>query len=306
MRLLDFSHDQVRLTRDFTNNAPPYAILSHTWGEDDQEVTFQDLMQGVGKSKAGYEKIRFCRKQAATNGLQYVWIDTCCIDKSNSPNSRRLSTPCFAGTVTRLNAMCTCQTFRRVAPGGNQLFGRVDGLLEAGPFKSFLLQDRSFSSQERANHLATRLPSSNKSARLPRSLSMLSKENLCLLSPLTRGCHGHRSEKPSVRKIRHILLWAFSAYTCRLSMARGRRRRSNGSSGRSRRGILSRKSDFKRPFAMKTGASNRSPNLTTADCSSGSTTPVPSQARMSLGPSSTLFPQMSMPWPSSEAMLTGE
>jgi hypothetical protein len=84
MRLLDFSHDQVSLTRDFTNNAPPYAILSHTWGEDDQEVTFQDLMQGVGKSKAGYEKIRFCRKQAATNGLQYVWIDTCCIDKSNS------------------------------------------------------------------------------------------------------------------------------------------------------------------------------------------------------------------------------
>ncbi len=84
MRLLDFSHDQVSLTRDFTNNAPPYAILSYTWGEDNQEVTFQDLMQGVGKSKAGYEKIRFCRKQAAKDGLQYVWIDTCCIDKSSS------------------------------------------------------------------------------------------------------------------------------------------------------------------------------------------------------------------------------
>jgi hypothetical protein len=42
------------------------------------------LTQGVGKSKVGYRKIRFCGKQAARDGLQYVWIDTCCIDKSNS------------------------------------------------------------------------------------------------------------------------------------------------------------------------------------------------------------------------------
>ncbi|PVH70703.1 heterokaryon incompatibility [Cadophora sp. DSE1049] len=85
MRLLELNnHGDVSLTRNFINNIPPYAILSHTWGEDDEEVTFQDLTQGVGKSKAGYGKIRFCGRRAAKDSLQYVWIDTCCIDKSNS------------------------------------------------------------------------------------------------------------------------------------------------------------------------------------------------------------------------------
>src|SRR5437762_452334 len=65
-------------------NIPSYAVLSHTWGSDDEEVTFNDLANGVGKSKTGYRKIHFCAKQAANNGLQFFWIDTCCIDKSSS------------------------------------------------------------------------------------------------------------------------------------------------------------------------------------------------------------------------------
>jgi len=85
MRLLELNnHGEASLTNHLASDVPPYAILSHTWGEDDEEVTFQDLTQGVGKSKAGYGKIRFCGKQAVRDGLQYVWIDTCCIDKSSS------------------------------------------------------------------------------------------------------------------------------------------------------------------------------------------------------------------------------
>ena len=41
-------------------------------------------MEGTGKSKAGYQKIRFCGEQAATDDLQYFWVDTYCIDKSSS------------------------------------------------------------------------------------------------------------------------------------------------------------------------------------------------------------------------------
>ncbi len=63
---------------------PVYAILSHTWGLESEEVTFQDIMDGTGKDKAGYEKIRFCADQARRHGLIYFWIDTCCIDKRNS------------------------------------------------------------------------------------------------------------------------------------------------------------------------------------------------------------------------------
>ena len=69
----------------YSNDAdlPPYAILSHTWTEG-QEVTYNELVAGTGKDKTGYDKIKFCGNQAAADGLDYFWIDTCCIDKSTS------------------------------------------------------------------------------------------------------------------------------------------------------------------------------------------------------------------------------
>jgi hypothetical protein len=74
------------LTRDLTGDTPipPYAILSHTWGAETDEVTFRDLIEGTGKSKVGYEKIRFCGERSNHDRLRYFWVDTCCIDKSNS------------------------------------------------------------------------------------------------------------------------------------------------------------------------------------------------------------------------------
>jgi hypothetical protein len=63
---------------------PRYAILSHMWGADAEEVSFKDMINGAGTSKAGYDKIRFCEEQARRDGLQHFWVDTCCIDKSNS------------------------------------------------------------------------------------------------------------------------------------------------------------------------------------------------------------------------------
>ncbi|KAK6605156.1 Vegetative incompatibility protein HET-E-1-like protein 15 [Botrytis cinerea] len=68
---------------------PPYAILSHTWGPNDEEVTFEDIVNGTGKVKPGYEKIRFCGEQAKQDGLLYFWIDTCCINKSNNAELSR-------------------------------------------------------------------------------------------------------------------------------------------------------------------------------------------------------------------------
>jgi len=85
MRLLELkAHGKFSLTEFVGDNIPRYAILSHTWGADGEEVTFKDLMDCTGGSKAGYAKIRFCGEQAARDGLQYFWVDTCCIDKSSS------------------------------------------------------------------------------------------------------------------------------------------------------------------------------------------------------------------------------
>ncbi|KAF1968393.1 HET-domain-containing protein [Bimuria novae-zelandiae CBS 107.79] len=71
---------------EFHSNNPRYVIFSHTWGADDQEVTFKDIVENsiAARNKAGYAKLLFCAKQAADHGLRYFWIDTCCIDKSSS------------------------------------------------------------------------------------------------------------------------------------------------------------------------------------------------------------------------------
>ena len=85
MRLLQLENGgRLSLTKDLVGNIPPYAILSHTWGDDDEEVTFQDVQQHTGQHKAGYRKLTFCGAQAASDGLQHFWVDTCCIDKSSS------------------------------------------------------------------------------------------------------------------------------------------------------------------------------------------------------------------------------
>ena len=86
MRLLSQNRDgDFCLTRPLTGTKIPfYAILSHTWGEDTEEVTFQDIVNGTGTDKTGYDKIRFCADAARRDGLIYFWIDTCCIDKSSS------------------------------------------------------------------------------------------------------------------------------------------------------------------------------------------------------------------------------
>jgi hypothetical protein len=77
-------HGTLHLEALFADEVPPYAILSHTWGPDTEEVSFNDVINGTGKSKAGYDKIRFCGEQAKSDGLQYFWVDTCCINKSSN------------------------------------------------------------------------------------------------------------------------------------------------------------------------------------------------------------------------------
>jgi len=84
IRLLTHSsNNDFELTSFTTDDPPPYAILSHTW-TDGAEVTYDELVTGARKDKAGYAKIRFCGERAAHDGLQYFWVDTCCIDKSSS------------------------------------------------------------------------------------------------------------------------------------------------------------------------------------------------------------------------------
>jgi hypothetical protein len=84
MRLLNAK--TIELVQFLPNQIPPYAILSHTWSTDpDEEVLFSDVGQEEAKQKPAYQQkvVPACRK-ALKHGFNYVWIDTCCIDKRSS------------------------------------------------------------------------------------------------------------------------------------------------------------------------------------------------------------------------------
>jgi hypothetical protein len=66
MRLLEYLSDGQFSLTEFFDDVPPYAILSHTWGLE--EVTFKDMIERTGRSKTGFDKIRFCGEQARRDG----------------------------------------------------------------------------------------------------------------------------------------------------------------------------------------------------------------------------------------------
>jgi hypothetical protein len=82
MRLL---HAKTLKFHEFEGSRiPEYAILSHRWEEE--EVSYQDMLTLLRRlsKKGGFMKIQQCCIQAVKDELDYVWIDTCCIDKTSS------------------------------------------------------------------------------------------------------------------------------------------------------------------------------------------------------------------------------
>lgn len=71
MRLINATTLQLE---DFQDEllAPPYAILSHTWAEN--EVLFKDIQDGAAVYKTGYTKVQATCSEARRRGLQHVWI----------------------------------------------------------------------------------------------------------------------------------------------------------------------------------------------------------------------------------------
>jgi hypothetical protein len=87
-KLSEVSDQDTKVTlspEEIFTNIPPYAILSHRWGKPEEELSFPDIANGLTlENGKGYEKVIGCCEQAIKDGYKYVWIDTCCIDKSSS------------------------------------------------------------------------------------------------------------------------------------------------------------------------------------------------------------------------------
>lgn len=85
MYLLDTKTEQLQMFQNLST-IPRYAILSHTWLPADEEVLFKhvETQSCPDKCLEGMKKVLGCCQQARQDGFDYVWIDTCCIDKSSS------------------------------------------------------------------------------------------------------------------------------------------------------------------------------------------------------------------------------
>jgi hypothetical protein len=210
MRLLAYNNDgEFRLAKFFGEDIPRYAVLSHTW--EAEEVTLADLTDGTGKEMAGYGKIQFCGEQARRDGLQCFWVDTCCIDKSNSTELAEAinsmfrwyqdATKCYVylSDVSRplfdtgkSNELPWEATFRKsrwftrgwtlqelIAPASVGFFSKEGELLG------------NKASLER--HICERTVSRSKP----------SEEARCLVSASLSECHGQKVARPPVKKIRH-------------------------------------------------------------------------------------------------------
>jgi hypothetical protein len=304
MRLLELNnHGEVSLTKSLTSDFPPYAILSHTWGEDDEEVTFQDLTQGVGKSKAGYGKIRFCGKQAARDGLQYVWIDTCCIDKSNSTE-----------LAEALNSM-----FRWYCDAV-QCYVYLSDVSYGSGWKSAFRKSRWFTRGWTLQELLA-----------PRSVEFFSGEGKLLGSKASLGQQVREITGIPIDALQGKSLSSFSV-PARLSWAEKRETKRQEDKVYSLMGIFgihmlpiygegedeaferlkskinkrdSQQEKQLQVFQDKNWHVDQISKFGTADPPTG-LTPVLSQARTSLGLSSILFLEMDLPRMSSEMMSTGE
>ncbi|KAG5792093.1 hypothetical protein H9Q69_008877 [Fusarium xylarioides] len=82
MRLINTHTLQIEF---YPGGSRRYAILSHVWGDD--EVTFKDVASGDPEEALHlerYSKLRESCRMARSFKLDYLWIDTCCIDKSSS------------------------------------------------------------------------------------------------------------------------------------------------------------------------------------------------------------------------------
>ncbi|KAI6011629.1 heterokaryon incompatibility protein-domain-containing protein, partial [Pisolithus marmoratus] len=76
------------VVRELKDTSTNYAILSHRWGSG--EVSYTEIttlkreVRDEIRGRAGYQKIVMSCQQAKNDGLEWLWVDTCCIDKRDS------------------------------------------------------------------------------------------------------------------------------------------------------------------------------------------------------------------------------
>ncbi|KAI1120963.1 heterokaryon incompatibility protein-domain-containing protein [Nemania abortiva] len=90
MRLLDTTSFELRNGEQPTFRQEGYAILSHRW--TGVEITFEELKSHTAELRTAVgplsspqaDKIRGACETARNQGIKWMWIDTCCINKASA------------------------------------------------------------------------------------------------------------------------------------------------------------------------------------------------------------------------------
>ncbi|KAI0799970.1 heterokaryon incompatibility protein-domain-containing protein [Fomes fomentarius] len=137
MRLLNTKTYHVKHFME--DDRPPYAILSHRWG--DEEVTFADMKDlKLARKRKGWLKVEeFCRV-AARDGYEWGWDDTCCIDKSSSAELSEAINSMYAW----YSEAQVCYAFLDDVPDSS----RQDPTVEASSFRKSKWFERGWTLQE--------------------------------------------------------------------------------------------------------------------------------------------------------------
>jgi hypothetical protein len=138
MRLLQrCDTGEIILTQFGDEGIPPYAILSHTWGADAEEVTFEDLMAPARISlairRSDFVQSRQSQMTCSTFGSTPV-----ALTREAAQSYQKQSTQCIVGTKMPMHATRILPMYR-LKPN-SQIAG---GLPEDGPSKSYLRRRKS-------------------------------------------------------------------------------------------------------------------------------------------------------------------
>lgn len=85
MRLLNTT--TLKLREFPGDDFPQYAILSHCWSHvtEREEASYQQVSEGrVQSDSYSWQKVVRCCDLARSRALNWVWIDTICIDRASS------------------------------------------------------------------------------------------------------------------------------------------------------------------------------------------------------------------------------
>ncbi|KAK4462641.1 heterokaryon incompatibility protein-domain-containing protein, partial [Cladorrhinum samala] len=120
MRLLNVDTFELEEFVGEQVNEIGYAILSHTW--EGKEVSFHDIQQPDAiqnlrhPPSPAWSKVQNACAQARNDGHRYIWIDTCCIDKSSSAELQEAINSMFNWY---LGSKC-CYAFLSDVPPGSE------------------------------------------------------------------------------------------------------------------------------------------------------------------------------------------